>query len=126
MDVSNRVEFETPIYVCMHVHPWVAGAPPSAAGARRQGFLVVRIGDGPKCAGQQLLFRVAEQGAESRVDLEESTVGTNERESDGSAVEGVPAARAIHAGPLLGDLADAPWHDRPSWRRPSPGNCNAD
>jgi hypothetical protein len=38
----------------------------------RKRFQVVRIGHGPKCGAQQLLFSVAEQPAESRVDMQES------------------------------------------------------
>ena len=78
-----------------------------AAGAHRQGLQVVRISDRPKRAGQQLLFSVSEQAAESRIDLKEPSLVTHERESDGSAVEGVPGAHAFDAGPLLGGLAVA-------------------
>jgi len=71
-----------------------------AAGAHRQGLQVVRISDRPKRAGQQLRFSESEQAAESRVDLKEPSLGTHERESDGSAVEGLAAARTIHTRPL--------------------------
>jgi hypothetical protein len=77
-------------------------------GMGRQRFQVAWIGHASKCAGQQLLFSVTEQTAEPRVDLEESPFGTNERESDGSGIEGVPAARALDAGHLPGGLAVAP------------------